>query len=310
MIYLLVGENEFRKREAVRKVAGDITPEIFDGSELQRGDLPGIFSGQTLFAMQRTIIVRGLSLNKSLWSELDVWLERVDADNILIFDEVAVDKRTKTYKYLQKNAEIIACDYWHDRDNSLARRWLDSEVTTRKLDIASNLRAQLIDQAIRPSDIDGKPVIDQQRLVNALDQLSGLETTITKEQIETILPKNTSENVFGLLNAALAGDSARVHEMCQRLAVNEDGFKVFGLIGSQVANLFALVMSGESADTLAGELGVSPFALRALATEARKINRTRAKQILTDTTETDRRLKLGGEPWSLIETLLQKIALG
>ena len=310
MIYLLVGENEYLRHTEIEKIASGSQLEIFDGSELEQRDLPSIFSGQTLFTSRRVILIRDLSSNKILWSGLETWLDPADTNGELIFSEQSVDKRTKTYKYLQKNAKIVSCDFWRDRDTGLARRWLDNEIEKLHLKIAPELRNQLVERAIRPSDVDDRPVIDQMRLVHALQQLAGVKEAVSVEQLETILPANTQENVFALLTTALGGDVSRVHQMCQHLAAHEDGFKVFGLLGSQIANLYALTSEkSKTPDQLADELGVSAFALRSLSADARKVDIKHAAQFVRFAVAADRRIKLSAEPWSVIETLLQKIAL-
>lgn len=311
MIYVLVGENSLAREQKIRELAGEINAEKFDGEALNENELVSIVAGQTLFATRRCIVVSELSRNKSLWANFDKWLERLDDDTILILSDMALDKRTKTYKLLQKKAQIISCDFWRSNQTAAAKTWLQAALKSAKIDLDTELQDELIRRSTRPSSIDERQqIIDQLRMFSAVRQLQHFDAAITRAELDTILEVGLSDNVFGLLDAALMGDSAKVHQMCQRLAAYEDGFKVFGLVVSQVINLFALVAGKpKSSEQVASELGLNSYAVRAMASAAAKMDYVHASRIVEITRDADLRIKRGREPWSIIESMLQKIAL-
>jgi len=103
MVYLLTGENTFEiERQLKKLVAGyDGDVERIDGEELSIDRLPDLLSGITLFSSQRLVVIKSASGNKSLWATLSEWLEK-GVDNDLVLVETHPDKRTKTYKWLEK----------------------------------------------------------------------------------------------------------------------------------------------------------------------------------------------------------------
>lgn len=108
MITLLTGENGFEIERALKRIVTDFegTPEKIDGSELELRQVPDLLMGVSLFADKRLLIIKNLSENKAVWADFGDWLERVSDDIHLVLVEPKPDKRTRTYKDLQKAAEV------------------------------------------------------------------------------------------------------------------------------------------------------------------------------------------------------------
>ena len=107
MIMLLIGENSFEVERALRQIADDFdgTVEKIDGSDLQLSQLPDILMGVSLFATARTVVIRNLSANKSIWTVFGDWLPRISDDIHLVLVEPKPDKRMTTYKALIKTTQ-------------------------------------------------------------------------------------------------------------------------------------------------------------------------------------------------------------
>lgn len=309
MIYLLLGENSYARTQALDKLLHGREAEIFEGETLQRRDLPDIFAGQTLFSSERVIIINAISENKQIWDELNTWCERLDDTTDLILVEATVDKRTRSYKMLQKRATLITCDFWKANEVRAAEQWLQREAKLYDVEIAAPERAEMIARATRPGN-DGKLLIDQLRLATVLAQLAGT-TKVTRIEIDTVMAPSVHENIFALLGAALDGDATHVHEMVSHLSAEEDGHKALGLLTSQTVNLAALAAGRDrSVDEIAHELGVHPFALRSLTGYARKCRKNQICGVVVAMADADMRAKRGAGAWIAIETALQRIALG
>ena len=71
MLYVLCGENEFDKRQKLAAlIAGGAVPERYDGEQLDAASLRDIMQGQSLFTLERTVIISRMSDNSALWAEL------------------------------------------------------------------------------------------------------------------------------------------------------------------------------------------------------------------------------------------------
>lgn len=307
MIYLLVGENVYARERECERIVDSRDNQTRDGDELELHDLPDLLSGQTLFSSEQVIIIRGASNNKAVWEAIGERAGTLDETTTLILLESKVDKRTRAYKTLQKSAKIISCDPWSERDTRTAESWLQSEASARNIPLSGGQIRDMVERAIRPSELDEKAIIDQQLLATALEQLAG-QQQVTDDMIDAVLPPATHENVFALLSASIAGDIGRVQSMVRHLSAHQDGHRTLALLASQATNLAALVLAGgRSSDAVASDIGAHPYALRQLSGLARQLDRGQVTRIVDALATADERAKSGGEIWSVIETALVTI---
>ena len=108
MITLLVGDNSFEIRRALDHIIESFDGQVekVDGSTLEVKQLPDLLMGATLFAEKRLVVIKDLSENTGLWTTLVDWLPRLSEDTHLVLVEEKPDKRTKTFKELQKIAKV------------------------------------------------------------------------------------------------------------------------------------------------------------------------------------------------------------
>lgn len=300
MITLLTGENSFELDRALKKLAVDFdgTPERVDGVELDVKQLPDLLMGATLFADKRLVIVKNLSDNKAVWADFAEWAGRVSDDVHLVLVEPKPDKRTKTYKELQKVAAVQTFAAWGERDTMKAEQWAMAEA--KSLGFALDVKnARFLVARIG---------VDQWLLAQALEKLRFADE-ISPAVIENLIEANPTENVFNLFEAALRGDAAKVRQMIATLQLAEDPYRLFGLLGGQAFQLAALVATDKPSAEVAKDLGAHPFALSKLAPHARKFGRAGARQIIVAFAEADDAMKTSvAEPWLLIERALMKTA--
>ena len=93
-----------RLRERVDAFDGEA--ETYDAAELEPRRLPDLFMGATLFATNRLVVIRGAAQNKTVWVDLEQWIERVPDETDIVLVEPSPDKRTRTYKLLQKHGTV------------------------------------------------------------------------------------------------------------------------------------------------------------------------------------------------------------
>lgn len=310
MITVLTGENDFEIAARVRQISVgfDGTPEEFDGAELDTRQLPDLLMGMSLFAEKRLVIIRGLSGNRQAWGVLPEQMERISDDIHLVLVEPSPDKRTKTYKTLQKAAEIKDFPLLTERDRGKAERWAidESKRMGMKLDAPS---ARLIIERSLVMPEKGQPVIDQWRIMSSLEKLSVLGT-VTPEIIEKYIDIQPAENAFGLLETALNGNLTVLRRLLSDLEPSEDPFKVFGLLTAQAFQLAALAVSDQPPAETAKAIGAHPFVASRLAPLAKRLGQHGARQVVTALGEADEGMKTSkGAPWTLIDQALMRVAL-
>lgn len=310
MIHLFYGENEFLIRQKLAEVTArfDGEAEVYDGAELTREELPGLFGGMTLFSEQRLIVIRGLSEQKSLWNELPTWLEQASDTIEIYLVESTVDKRTKTYKWLQKNASIAECAAMKANQTAKAEAWLRDYAAALQLLLDQQTAQRMVGRAIRPGS-DGKPIIDQQVLAQAATQLTLHDGEITSGVLDAILPPSHYQNVFGLLASALDGHDRQVRQMTQDLRTSDDGYKVLAVLSSQIAQLSLVVTAGaDHARELAHDSGVHPYVLQQLHHYRDRLSIDQVRQLVEGAATLDHKSKRSSnDPWLLVDNLLAQI---
>ena len=300
MITVLTGENSFEVDQALRQlIAGfDGVAEKVDASTLEVKQLPDLLMGGTLFAAKRLVILKYLSDNKSVWTLFSDWIPRVSDDIQLVLVEPKLDKRTKTYKDLKKSADLRDFPAWTERDSLKAEQWVAGEASRLALKLDRNLGRLLVTR-VGP---------DQWALYHALQKLAVL-VVIDAEVIVEVIEASPTENVFGLFDAALKGQSQQVSGMIATLALTEDPYKLLGLLSGQGFQLAALSVADKTSAEVAKDVGAHPFVLSKLAPYAKRLGVSDARQIVTAFAEADSGMKLSvADPWLLIERALLKVA--
>lgn len=300
MITVLTGENSFEIEQALRRLAiefaGDV--EKVDGSELEVKQLPDLLMGGTLFASRRMVVIKGLSDNKSLWAVLSDWVPRISDDVHVVLVEPKPDKRTKTFKDLQKAADVQTYLVWTERDTAKAVQWVNDEAKRRGMVLDRQLASLLVERV----------GLDQWQLHFAFEKLSAFEQ-VTSDVIEEHIDAQPSENVFNLFEAALNGNAMVVARMIRTLELTEDPYRLFGLLGGQAFQFAALAVADKPAAEVAKEIGAHPYALGKLSSSAQRAGRAGARQVVEAFLEADTGMKTSAaEPWLLIEQALLKVA--
>ncbi len=102
MIKIFTGDDRVKaNREIQRELGSDY--EVIEGQDLMPEDLPSVFKGASLFADERSILIRDLSTNKAVFDFLPDYL---DTSHKVILLELKLDKRSSTYKALKDKVVI------------------------------------------------------------------------------------------------------------------------------------------------------------------------------------------------------------
>jgi DNA polymerase-3 subunit delta len=295
MITLFTGPNSYAIAEAIRTRtrAFDGEVERLDAADLEPRHLPDLFMGATLFASKRLIVLREASAQKTLWTDLEQWIERVPPETEILLVDQRPDKRTKTYKQLQKHATISEHG---DLNEAELASWLQVQARSRETELAPDVLRYFIGCVGR----------DQWRLMSEFDKLLLSGEPITKQLIQDITEPYPEATAFELLEAVFSGSTARVHELLSLVREREDPYQFFGLLSSQVLSLLAIVNAGtRRPDDIARDVGVHPFVVRKLGSVARSRGKKSIERLVEKLARADERIKTTGiDPWRQLEITL------
>ena len=300
MIYLLHGENEFEKRERLRQLLGELGGDVerVDGEELETGRLRELLQGQTLFGGKRVVLIAGAS-EGPVRQDLPIVAESTDISLILV--EAKLDKRSKTYKWLVKQATVELFTPFGERDGAKVVQWCVARAKKAYgLALPMDVARMLVERLGH----------DQLRLDAVLEQLS-LAETVDAALVEAVVPLAKMENVFGLMEAALSGrvdDVQRIVRYLEESEGDDSAYMTMGLLVSQVVSLNALVLSGGDSAKIASDFGVHPFVLQKLSPLARNVTTERLHRINRAFSYADEQMKhTSVKPWLLVEMALVEI---
>lgn len=300
MISFIYGENNYQARQLLNRIVSGFKDknaiERYGGDTLTSDQLPDILRGASLFATHKLVVLSDITANKTVWADLAEHLESLPDELELVVFESTPDKRTKTYKLLQKLAKTHDCQ---NVNHSEAMVWLKEEAAKRSM-MLSPSHADLIINRVG---------LDQWRLHFALEKLAALGA-ITEEVIENVIEATPQASAFALIDAALNHQPQKVQSLLQTLRVSEDAYFFFGLLASQIFQLIALASTQKSSAEIARDLGVHPYPLQKMQAQARRLTKADQQAIATIMADCDNQLKRSGaEPWLILEQALLKLAV-
>lgn len=308
MITLLTGDNSYAIEQEKRRIIADFNgdPESYDGTELELKQIPNLIMGLSLFAEKRLVIIRDLSANKHVWEELPDLLEHMSDTIHVVLIEPAVDKRLRTYKTLQKIAEVISVPLLTERDTAEAELWMKNEAQRMGIQLDKPTIAAILARSLVVPE-KGPLVIDQWQIYHTLEKLSVFDT-VTVATVEQYIDAQSVDSVFSILETALNANRTKLHQLIADIESREDPYRVFGLLSGQIFQMAALAASdGSTADT-AKAVGIHPYAASKLASYVNKLSHKQVQDIVRAFAEADDAMKLSkADPWTLIEQVLMKV---
>ena len=310
MIVSLVGNNPIRIAEELAALRKQNSAEVerFDGETLTESSLFSVVSGATLFANTRFVIIKNLSLNTRVWDMLLAQANRVSSDTTVVLIDDKLDKRTKSYKQLQKITKSIDTSPMTDKHHNDALEWLRQQARKQSISLSQKQVDNLVRRAYVPAERGY--TIDQRKLLVVLKSMQGLDA-VTDETIDTLMPPAPGESVFELIAIAASGNQARIAAMMTSMKLVDDPHRVFALLASQWAQLVMLAVGqGASSMPIASELGIHPFVAQKMQQTARSFTRSQLSAITHRMADLDIAMKRSKiEPWNAVERAVFAIAL-
>lgn len=295
MIYLLHGDNEFEKRAALAALVGNMEVVRRDGEELTATGVCDVVMGQNLFAAEQVVVITDASQNTALWRDLPELIGETATTVVLV--ETKLDKRTKTYKWLQSHAEVREYACFTERQKLQLSAWCIERAKVHGIVLTAAQATTLIDRL----------GFDQSRLDLVLQQLA-LAGELNDELIDALVPLAPAESAFELFAAMLDGDQGKVRAITAYLEADsgDDGaYQTLGLLVSQLVQLNALVLSGGDTGAVARDFAAHPYALRKVAPYAARMTPAQLAVINSALAQADEHMKTTRvSPWLLVETAL------
>lgn len=311
MIYLIVGTNAYRVQHELQQLVKSlgVRPEKIDAASLDLNKLADTVRGLNLFQERRLIIVEHLSERKDLWDKLGEWASGIAVETYLVLIEPRPDKRTKTFKTLQKTAKLVEAMPLTDRQRPAAEKWLLDYASEHSVKLTKTQASNMVARAIVADEKSRSAEVDQLQLTHAVAALKNT-VKIDDAAIATVLPPAREFSVFDIIELAVCGKTANLRSALDELRRSDDVYKVAPLVWSQWSQLVLLAKAEAASTSDTIDLGIHPFVAKKLRPLARQLSSKDLKELTELAAERDYQMKTSSvDPWIALEDFLFRVAL-
>ena len=239
------------------------------------------------FAPRRVILAEDSGLFKNKAEEMAAYLERLPEYLVLIFSEKDVDKRTRTFKAVQKYGHIAE---FAEQSEETLTRWI---LTRMKKD----------GKKITPADMrhfleaSGTDMNNIENELNKLLAYCADREVITGADIDAVCTPQITNQIFDMVRAVTEKRQERALELYyDLLSLKEQPMRILYLITRQYNQLLQIgALSRESLPPaeIASRIGIPPFAVRKSMGLVRQYPEARLRQILEELASMEEEVKTG-----------------
>ena len=304
-LYLVLGTEQFLQQQVresfIKRLAieeNDLNFAQFDLSEIPVSDLLGEVESSPFFGDHRLVFAEnpffltGEKPKNAPENDLDAlirYLENPLETTILVFwlNHEKMDERKKITKRLKKSAVVI--DVQPMKENEV-RRYLQQTITNDGLTFsrdAFDLFFFLTDASLSKAMKE----LEKIRLFANQGQ------TITREIVESLVPRSLEQNVFDLTSKVLEGKAQEALLLYEELRVQgEETIKINAILISQIRLLLQvriLQNVGYQQGAIGETIKIHPYRIKLAMQQARKFEVGQLVKLYDELIENDYKIKTG-----------------
>jgi len=314
-VYFLSGEEPYYIDLIIKYIEDNILPEsekafnqiILYGEDTNIAAIIDTARRFPMMASHQVVIIKEAQSLKNL-DDLAVYIEKPLLSTILVFSYKykTLDKRTKLYKHLNKDAVYFESPRIRDY---LIPGWIERYLMTKGIKTDPNASAMLTEYL----------GTDLHKIVNELDKLiitlPSTKPVITTSLIEKNIGISKDYNNFELQKAIGEKNILKANRIVNYFANNPKDnpltFTIASLFGFFSKILTYHYLTDKSKNNVAAALRINPFFVRDYETSAVKYNVSKTVQIISILRTYDMRSKgfndPGTEPGDLLKEMVYKI---
>ena len=303
--YLIIGNDEYIRRAELEKIKKKFLKESemdLNFSSHSNDNLDGVMDslGTVPFlAEKRVVCVKNLESGPSDFTELLLkYCEAPSPSSVLILSASAAFKKMAGYKKLSTLVNVVKAD---KPDRIKAKGWIRSFFKKEEIDISQ----QAIDLIV---ELKGEDTAGIRTELEKLLLFSGGEK-IEAEHVKDIVGRSVREEVFKLVDAVMARDSAWALRIVEDLYDQKKSpQEIMGYMGWYIRimqRITLLTSRGEGPSEITRDIGYSPAYTRRLTGQSQKFPPRKVKKWVDSLLKTDNDIKTGKKSAALaLEMLL------
>ncbi|MCA9383111.1 DNA polymerase III subunit delta [Candidatus Dojkabacteria bacterium] len=293
MLKLIHGDNTYGSYQELNKVLKK-NPEykIIDGSKLD--NLDDIFvsvESMTLFASEPSLtIVKRLSKNrkKSLQDQLVEEIKDIKSNdvNLVLWEDKSMDKRSKLYKLLKKNADVSECA---ELDEPKLIKWVQQEAERFGLSVSSKIAIGIIDRV----------GVNQFNLTSELEKISLLvldrdNKLIVEDDLEIVSNSDKEADIWKLMDAISSKNKKQIMILGNEFLRNQAEFPyLISMLTRQLKILMLMKHPQTTSQEISSKLKIHPYTLSRARKHLHLFDLDRIKLLINKLSNLDFAIKEG-----------------
>lgn len=292
--YLLYGEEDYLKKQMKDRLVQALVNEgdnmnftSFEGKKVNQEEILDLAETLPFFSEKRVIVLDNTELGKKCDEVFLKRLGELPDTTIMIFIEKGIDKRSKIYKFIQKNGYVADMAIQNEKQLML---WLGSLLKKEGKSITNANASYFLH----------KVGTDMNLIRNELDKLilyTAGRKEITKKDIDDICSVEITGKIFEMLEAiALKQQKKALNLYYQLLELKEPPLKILALLVRQ-CNQLLLVKSmsaqGMQNRDIGRTGGIHPFVVGKLKKQTQDFTMDQLKYMVKMCGEMDEGIKTG-----------------
>ncbi len=287
MIVTLSGTNTFALNSTLKATLqkfvdqfGDIGVERLSGDNKTFDEVVSAVQSLPFLASKKLVILTDIVASKDLADKIEQLLDAVIDETDLIIVEPKFDKRSRLYKTLKKLTDF---QEFNELGEWQLAQWLVAEAANAQASLSAS-DANYLMQRVGNSQL---------RLKHEIEKLALYSTKITRHTIDLLCVPSVQTKVFDLLDAVFAGRQQAALKIYQEQRLQKvEPQAILATIAWQLHVLSLVKAAGDrSAEEIAKEAKLNPFAVSKSLAIAQKITTNRVKEMVQEALQLDVRLK-------------------
>ncbi|MEG0378799.1 MAG: DNA polymerase III subunit delta, partial [Eubacterium sp.] len=240
---------------------------VFEDKNPDISEIMAVCETVPLMSEKRVIIIRegtGLTKmsDKKTVDTLNKYIDHPADTTVLILCDSTPDKRKKLYKTLKNQNTIVDFEKLGKID---LEKWIGRRLKLAEKRTTTRVVQQFIqDTLYLENDNKNMEMVDHE--LNKIIDYVGERDSITLEDVEAVMPKSVEDNIFKMIDYAMAGNKGAALKMLNQFYLEgEAPFGVFGLLLRQIRIMLMVKLLSEkrmSPDIIAKQAKLAPFIVK------------------------------------------------
>jgi DNA polymerase-3 subunit delta len=292
--YLLYGEEDYLKKQMKDRLVQALVADgdtmnftVFEGKKVNQEEILDLAETLPFFSEKRVIVLDDTELGKKCD---DTFLKRIETlpdTTVIIFIEKTVDKRSKIYKFINKQGYAADMSVQDEKQLML---WIGSIMKKEGKVIKNTNVAYLLH----------KVGTDMNLIRNEIDKVvlyTAGRKEITRKDIDAICSEEITGKIFDMLEAIALKQQKKALELYdQLLELKEPPLKILALLVRQCNQLLlvkSMSLKGMANREIAKNGGIHPFVVGKLKNQTQSFTIPQLQYMIRACGEMDEGIKTG-----------------